>query len=112
MTALLFLGVVAGAGLGGYALLIRLGMEDFDAWAGGRVAGLVMVAFPAWWVGIAGLGLWRTVGAGVLLLSATWGATVLWRRRDAWREIVKAEAVMVKIIHKVQEVTVAMVVMA
>jgi YYY domain-containing protein len=93
MTAILFLALVAAAGLMGYALLIRLGMEDFDAWAGGRIAGLVLAAFPAWWAGTAGFRAWRAIGFGVLVLGAAWGLGVLWQRRRAWREILAAEAV-------------------
>ena len=54
MAWLLFLLLVACAGLGGYALLIWLGLDDLEAWAGGRVAGLIAVALPSWWLGVAG----------------------------------------------------------
>ena len=67
MSSSLFLIALFAAGLGGYAALIRLGFDDFDAWAGGRVAGLVLIAFPAWWLGVLGLSGWRVVGAVVLL---------------------------------------------
>ena len=49
MTIVIFLLVLTAAGLGGYALLVRVGLDDLEAWAGGRVAGLVLVAMPAWW---------------------------------------------------------------
>ncbi len=62
MTIVLFLLAVSAAGLGGYALLTRLGLDDFESWAGGRVAGLVMVALPAWWLGVVGLRQWRRSG--------------------------------------------------
>lgn len=92
MTALAFVLAVAAAGLGGYALLIRLGLDDFDAWAGGRTAGLVAVAVPAWWVGALGVPLWRAVGAALLLAGAAFGAVTVWRRAR-WRQVMAAEAV-------------------
>ena len=65
----LFLLAVMGAGLGGYAVLVLLGLEDLEAWAGGRVAGLVIIAFPAWWAGVVGVHHWRSLGAAVLVVS-------------------------------------------
>ncbi len=88
---LLFL-LVTAAGLGGYAVLARLGLDDFEAWAGGRTAGLVMVAMPAWWSGVAGLVRWQALGAAILLLAAVFGAIAVWQRRQ-WRPIAVAEAV-------------------
>jgi len=95
MSSSLFLIALFAAGLGGYAALIRLGFDDFDAWAGGRVAGLVLIAFPAWWLGVLGLSGWRVVGAVVLLASASVGGWTVWRRRRAWRQLVAAEAIFV-----------------
>ncbi len=95
MTVILFLIALFAAGLGGYAALIRLGLDDFDAWAGGRVAGLVLSAFPAWWLGAVGFSGWRTVGAAVLLTAAAAGGWTLWRRRGSWRQLVAAEAIFV-----------------
>ncbi len=95
MSAVLFVIAVAAAGLGGYALLIRLGLDDLDAWAGGRVAGLVAVAVPAWWLGVLGVPFWRTVGAVLLALGAAAGGAVLWRRRARWRQVATAEAIFV-----------------
>jgi YYY domain-containing protein len=92
MTILLFLLVVMCAGLGGYALLVWLGLDDLEAWAGGRIAGLVMVVLPAWWVGVAGLHQWKVVGGAVLVVTAGVGAVVAWRRRS-WREILAAELI-------------------
>jgi YYY domain-containing protein len=84
--------LVAIAGLGGYALLVWLGLDDFEAWAGGRAAGLVAVALPAWWAGVVGLSRWQLVGAVVLALGAAAGVLAIWRRRP-WRELVRAEAI-------------------
>jgi len=84
---------VMAAGLAGYALLVALGHDDFEAWAGGRILGLVLVALPSWWLGVAGVTAWRTVGAVLLLAGAGAGAVVLWQRRSAWRAILAAEAV-------------------
>ncbi len=84
---------VAAAGLSGYALLVALGHDDFEAWAAGRIVGLVLVALPSWWLGVAGVTAWRGVGGVLLLAGAAVGATTLWRRRSAWRAIVAAEAV-------------------
>ena len=93
MGILLLLLAVAAAGLAGYALLVALGHDDFEAWAAGRIVGLVLVALPSWWLGVAGLTAWRAVGGVLLLAGAVVGASTLWRRRSAWRAIVAAEAV-------------------
>ncbi len=90
---MLFLVVVLGAGLCGYRLLLLLGLEDRAAWAGGRMAGLVAVAFPAWWCGAAGVGGWRWVGAALLAVGAAAGGWELLRRRESWRRVAAAEAV-------------------
>jgi YYY domain-containing protein len=94
MTIAFFFLVVAATGLGGYALLVRLGLEDFEAWAGGRIAGLVVIAIPAWWAGVLGIPQWRAVGAAVLVSFAIFGGVVVWRRK-CWRNILIAEAVFV-----------------
>jgi len=70
------------AGLGGYGVLRAAGLEPADAWAGGRTAGLVGAAFPAWWAGSLGLGAWQAVALGTGVLLAGLGA--LWVRRDGW----------------------------
>lgn len=80
MAILFFLLAVMGAGLGGYALLVWLGLDDLEAWAGGRVAGLVVVAFPAWWAGVVGLHEWRSLGAAVLVVATVVGGGVVWKR--------------------------------
>ena len=59
------------AGLGGYALLVWLGLDDLEAWAGGRIVGLVLVAFPSWWAGVVGLHEWRSLGAAVFVALVT-----------------------------------------
>jgi YYY domain-containing protein len=92
MTILFFLLVLTAAGLGGYALLVRVGLDDLEAWAGGRVAGLVLVAMPAWWAGVVGVHQWRGVGTVVLVVCAVVGGVVAWRRR-AWRQLLVAEAI-------------------
>ena len=92
MTIVVFLLVVAAAGLGGYAVLVRLGLDDLEAWAGGRVAGLVLAAVPAWWAGVVGIHGWRVVGWTVLIVLALAGAWEAWRRRR-WRSLLAAEAI-------------------
>jgi len=92
MTIIIFLLLVAAAGLGGYALLVRLGLDDLEAWAGGRVAGLVLVAMPAWWAGVIGIRQWRVVGVAALIACAIVGGLVVWRRRS-WRRLLIAEAI-------------------
>ncbi len=92
MTIVLFLLLVTAAGLGGYGLLIRLGLDDFEAWAGGRLAGLVAVAFPIWWAGVLGLKRWQGLGLLLLLIAATYGGYVLFKRRP-FRALLAAEAV-------------------
>jgi len=93
MTVVLFLASGLAAGAAGYALLARLGLDDFDAWAGGRTLGLVVVAFPAWWAGVLGVAGWRTLGAVLLVVLGVAGLLELWRRRASWRAVVGAEAV-------------------
>lgn len=95
MTFVLFLASLLLAGAAGYALLARLGLDDFDAWAAGRTLGLVAVDYPAWWAGVMGVSGWRVVGVVALLALGVLGAVELWRRRAGWREIVCAEAVLV-----------------
>jgi YYY domain-containing protein len=92
MAILFFLFTVTAAGLGGYALLVRLGLDDLEAWAGGRVAGLVLVALPAWWAGVAGLHQWRYLGAMLLVVSAVGGGWEAWRRRQ-WKSLLRAEVI-------------------
>ena len=92
MTILLFLVVLTAAGLGGYAILIHLGLDEIESWAGGRLAGLVVVALPAWWAGALGVHQWRAVGAVVLVACALAGGLVAWRRQ-AWRQLLVAEGI-------------------
>jgi YYY domain-containing protein len=96
MTILFFFLAVTAAGIGGYALLVRLGLDDLEAWAGGRVAGLVVVAMPAWWAGVAGISQWRVVGAAVLVPLTIAGAFEAWRRAS-WRRIAIAEVIFLAI---------------
>jgi YYY domain-containing protein len=95
VTVLLFILAVTAAGMGGYALLALVGLEDDEAWVGGRVVGMVLVALPAWWLGVAGLTRWRVAGATVLALGAIAGGWSLWRRREHWRRVLLAEAIVV-----------------
>jgi YYY domain-containing protein len=92
MEIISFLLAVTAAGLGGYAVLAWLGLDDLEAWAGGRLAGLVVVALPAWWAGVVGLNHWRTVGAVCLVVAAAVGGWQVWRRRQ-WRSVVIAEVI-------------------
>jgi YYY domain-containing protein len=92
MTILFFLLAVTVAGLGGYGVLVRLGLDDLEAWAGGRVAGLLLVTLPAWWAGVLGLRQWKIVGVVALVLLAAVGTREIWRRR-AWRSVLAAEAI-------------------
>jgi len=93
LAAVAFFLFVLVAGLCGYALLVRLGLPDGEAWGLGRAAGLVLVALPAWWAGCLGFGGWRWVGGAVLLAGGAAGLWTLWRRRPGWRELAAAEAV-------------------
>jgi YYY domain-containing protein len=85
---------VGAAGLGGFGLLRRLGLDDFESWAGGRVAGLVAVALPAWWLGVFGLRQWRVAGMAILVVLAVAGLLSM-RRCTSWRGLIAAEAVFV-----------------
>ncbi len=93
MAVIAFLVVVAAAGLAGFVVLRWLGLDDLEAWAGGRVAGLVLVAMPAWWLGVLGTESWRTVGSVWYVAAAVIGAVALWRHRARWRDIATAEAI-------------------
>ncbi len=93
MTVVAFFAVVLAAGLGGYALLVRLGLPDGEAWGLGRVAGLVGTALLAWWAGCLGAMAWRSVGAAALITGSVAGVSTLWKRRRSWREIVVAECI-------------------
>ncbi len=84
--------LVLAAGLGGYALLARLGHGEAEAWAAGRTVGLAAAALPAWWLGAVGLSAWRAVAVATLLAFGAVGATIAWRRRSAWRRWLAAEA--------------------
>ena len=92
MAILFFLLAVMGAGLGGYALLVWLGLDDLEAWAGGRIAGLVLVALPAWWAGVVGLREWRSLGAAILVVATVVGGGVIWKRKQ-WRSVLIGEAI-------------------
>ena len=76
----LFLALVTSAALAGYAVLAGVGMDDREAWALGRIVGLAVVVFPAWWVGSFIPGVWPWVGAACLLGGGVWGVITLWRR--------------------------------
>ncbi len=85
--------LVAVAALPGAAVLKALGLDDFEAWCGGRVAGLVLVTLPAWWLGVVGLAQWRTAGLVVLVGSAGAGVVFLLKARPSWRAILRAEGI-------------------
>ncbi|HSL18052.1 MAG TPA: DUF2298 domain-containing protein [Methylomirabilota bacterium] len=86
--------LVTLAGLGGRALAARaLDLGDDESWALGRTLGLVAVAYPAWWAGVAGLASWRWLGAAVLVVLGLAGAVDWWRRRPDWRAVARVEAV-------------------
>ncbi|HSN53928.1 MAG TPA: DUF2298 domain-containing protein [Candidatus Sulfomarinibacteraceae bacterium] len=86
--------LVTLAGLGGRAVAARaLDLGDDESWALGRTLGLVAVAYPAWWAGVAGLASWRWLGAAVLVVLGLAGAFDWWRRRPDWRAVARVEAV-------------------
>jgi uncharacterized membrane protein len=87
--------LVLAAGLGGYAVTVRLGLADDDAWVAGRIGGLILVALPAWYCGLLGLTWWRQAGLALLLVTGAVGLVTLWQRRSAWRRLLTAEAIIV-----------------
>lgn len=93
MAIVLFLLVVVAAGLGGYAALGRLGLDEEEAWAGARPVGLVAVCLPGWWWGSVGLPGWRWLSLAVLAGGAVLGGMRLWQHRASWRRWLSAEAV-------------------
>lgn len=82
MSVIVFVVLLLAAALAGYAVLVGVGMDDREAWGLGRIVGLVVCAFPAWWAGSFVSMVWPWVGAVCLLAGGIWGATTLWRRRS------------------------------
>ncbi len=94
MSLLLLYILVTLPALGGRTLAVRVfGFDDGDAWALGRTLGLVLVAFPAWWAGVAGVTEWQWLGIAVLVGCAVVGGVDLWRHRPNWRSLAEAEFV-------------------
>ncbi len=94
MSLLLLYILVTLPALGGRTLAVRVfGFSDGEGWAVGRTLGLVLVAFPAWWAGVAGLAGWQWIGAGVLVGCSAVGAVDLRRHRPSWRSLAEAEFV-------------------
>jgi len=94
VSILLFALLVAAAGLGGYAVLVAIGLEDREAVAGGLPAGLVLATLPAWWLGWLGLPGWRLVLLGLLVAGAGIGLLTVWKRHGQGRELAWAAAVL------------------
>jgi len=94
MSLLLFYILVTLPALGGRTLAVRVfGFGDGEGWALGRTLGLVLVAFPAWWAGAAGIAGWQSVGIAVLVGCAGVGVVDLWRQPPDWRSMAGAELV-------------------
>jgi len=94
MSLLLLYILVTLPALGGRTLAVRaFGFDDGEGWALGRTLGLVLVAFPAWWAGVAGIAGWQWAGVVVLVVSAGVGVFDLWRRRPNWRSLAATELV-------------------
>jgi YYY domain-containing protein len=94
MSLLLLYIVVTLPALGGRTFAVRVfGFDDREAWALGRTLGLVLVAFPSWWAGVAGFAKWQWLGIAVLIGCAAIGGVDLWRRRPTWRSLAEAEFV-------------------
>jgi len=94
MGLLLIYVLMTMAGLAGRSLAVRVvGLEDGEGWALGRTLGLVAVAYPAWWAGVAGVRGWQWVGAVILIVGGMVGCLDLWRRRPDWRAMVRVELV-------------------
>jgi YYY domain-containing protein len=94
MSLLLLYILVTLPALAGRAFAVRLlGFDDDEGWALGRTLGLVLVAFPAWWVGVAGLAHWHRLGGAVLVVGAVFGCIDLVRHRPDWRALARAEIV-------------------
>jgi len=91
----LFFLVTMATGLVGYAVLVRFGLDDAEAWATGRAAGLMLLAMSAFWAGAVGVARWQLVAQVVLVIGTALAAVVLWQRRAAWRAVVSAELVCV-----------------
>ncbi len=94
MSLLLLYILVTLPALGGRTLAVRVfGFGDAEGWALGRTLGLVLVAFPAWWAGVAGVNRWQWLGVAVLIGCAVIGGVDLRRRRPNWRALAAAESV-------------------
>lgn len=79
-------------GLAGYWCLNRVGLGPVESWLGGRMMGMVMVAYPAWWAGTLGVRDWRIVGWSVLAVASLTGLGRLWNHRRRIGAILLAEA--------------------
>jgi YYY domain-containing protein len=94
MSLLLLYIIVTLPALGGRTLAVRVfGFSDDDAWALGRTLGLVLVAFPAWWAGVAGVTDWQWIGIALLIGCGVVGVVDLWRDRPNWRSLAETEFV-------------------
>lgn len=86
-----FYAIITVFGLVGFGLLATLGLKTSEAWMGGRIAGMIAVAYPAWWAGVFGFAQWQAIGAGLLVLAALPGLWSIVRRRSAWCALVAGE---------------------
>ena len=85
--------IVAAFGLVGFLLLIAFGLRTNEAWLGGRMVGMLMVTYPAWWAGVLGITQWQTVGVAILIPGSLFGLWVFLHHRGEWRTLVGAETI-------------------
>lgn len=77
----------------GCGVLSRLGLDTVSAWAAGRMVGLVLVAFPIWWLGWLGSDSWVTAGKVLLSLGVIPGTWFLYRSGFRPGKALQAEAI-------------------
>ena len=90
-----FYGVLTLFGLVGFRLLTAVGLRPMEAWMGGRIAGMLAVTYPAWWLGVLGMSQGQAAGSVLLILGSLWGLYRLLGERSVWRSVLVGELVFV-----------------
>jgi len=76
-----FVGLFLLSGLAGWEVFRLLGLKDIEAWALGRVGGLVVCVFLPWWMGSFGFPWWAAVALIIMTMAGVAGARSAFRVR-------------------------------